>query len=225
MGAAQTAVVPSAAVLDGARSGLTFQPMSNSVVFLLGVVVGGLVGALVTWIWSSWWDWRTPSAERAFLKAWRCAKRMRLRADELRDIWSVVDMRGDRMLPIVRVIRHEELTLEASTEVIDRLRQRLLNREGSTAGLREYRLGWPRNIVGNRAYPDLDKAVRLPGVVQVGDHATQEAQSPEAQDASVRKEFVEGEKLRAEARAEAEAQIRGERAAADRFPGGGTPAG
>ncbi len=153
---------------------------------ILAFLAGAAIGALGTWISARWWDWRTPSAERAFQRAWKFARRMRLRADELRDVWSVVDLKGDRMMPVIRAIRHEELTLEQSTEVIDRLRQRLLDREGSTAGLSEYRHGWRRGIVGNRAFPDLDKATRIPGVVQVGDHATPEAATDEARAAGVK---------------------------------------
>lgn len=191
--------------------------MTTHTTVFVAWVVGVAMGALATWVWSRWWDWRTPSAERAFQKAWRCAKRMRLRAEELRDVWSVVDLKGDRMLPIIRAIRQQELTLEASTEVLDRLRQRLLDREGSTAGLREYRLGWRRQIVGTKSYPVLDAATRLPGVVQVGDHATDEAASEAASDAAIHKEWVAGEKLKAEATAEAAALIRGGKPAVDRF--------
>lgn len=175
---------------------------------ILAFLCGGVVGGVTVWVSTRWWDWRTPSAERAFQRAWRCAKRMRMRADELKDVWSVVDLKGDRMLPIIRAIRHEELTLEASTEVIDRLRQRLLDREGSSAGLSEYRHGWRRSIVGNKGYPDLDKATRIPGVVQVGDHATPEAATEEARAAGVQAERVAGEVLQRQAEDEAKAIVR-----------------
>ena len=172
--------------------------------FIAVFVAGFGLGALASWIWLHWWDWRTPSAERAYRTCWRLARHMRLRHVEMKNVWSILDLRGDRMMPLVRAIRKEELTLEQSTEVLDRLRQRLADQDGVAAAFPEYTHGVRRGMVANTPTVGLDAALWDPGVNQPGQHATIEAESEAARTASVHREMIEGERLRREAQMLAE---------------------
>ena len=167
--------------------------------FIAVFVAGFAAGGAAAWIWLHWWDWRTPSAERAYRTCWRLARHMRLRHAEMKNVWSILDLRGDRMTPLVRAIRKEELTLEQSTEVLDRLRQRLADQDGVVVPFPEYSHGVRRGMVANTPNVGLDAALWDPGVSQPGQHATVEAESEAARTASVHREMIEGERLRREA--------------------------
>ena len=171
---------------------------------ILSGLGGALVGALGTWYVTSAWNWRTPSSERAFQRMWRRAKSMRMVAAELDGVWSAIDLKGDRLIPLLEEIRREELTLEQSTEAIDRLRARLLHRDGADAGFPEQITGWRRSMVGRQSYPGLDQSIRIPGIAQPGDHATAEAESPAHQAAAMQQERIDGERLALAAKQEAE---------------------
>lgn len=174
-----------------------------SLIVILCVLSAG-VGALIVYFAASWWDWRTPSGERAYKRMLRLAKRMHLRAEELKDTWSAVDLRGDRLLPLLREIRREDLILEQSTEILDRLRARLYRLEyGEDAKLPEFVHGWARGAVGRKAYPELDAATRLPGIVQVGDNVDPRTETAEWKDAAVQGEMVAGERRMLAAQEEA----------------------
>ena len=178
--------------------------MNNLLILILCGLAGVLLGALGTWYVTSAWNWRTPSSERAFDRMWRRAKSMRLAAAELEGVWSAIDLKGDRLLPLLQEIHREELTLEQSTEAIDRLRARLLRRESGDGSLSEQVTGWRRSMVGRQSFPGLDKSIRLPGIAQPGDHATAKAESPEHQAAAMQQERINGERLAMAAKQEAE---------------------
>jgi len=147
------------------------------VAFLIGIGVGGtLIFLLLTF-----WDWRSPSSQRAFRKMWRLARKMDLQADELVDVVCAMDLSGDRLLPFLRIIRDEELSLEQSTEALDRLRTRIIGY------IPENIYGWRRSQVGKKAYPELDKRLALARVPRggaedpVGDFADIDQQVAESQ--------------------------------------------
>lgn len=178
--------------------------MYSLTALLLAAVLGIIIGALLTWFFADLGDRRLPSAERAFNQAWRKSKRIRLRADEMADVWSPIDLKGDRLIHILAAIHDQELTLEQGTEVVDRLRERLNRRESGDGTLDESVWGWRRSIVGRARHAKLDEVTRLPGIVQVGDHATKEAESEEARTKAAHDERVAGERLKRAAREEAE---------------------
>lgn len=163
--------------------------------YLLCFLAGGAAGFVAAWSFAGFSDRRLPSSERVFERMWRRARRMRLRAVELDGVWSAIDLSGDRLLPLLWEVHREELTLEQSTEALDRLRAKLRRLEAGDPRLPEQVWGWRRSITNRRALPELDARTRLPGIVQVGDHATPEAETDEARAAAVQRERIESERL------------------------------
>jgi len=127
------------------------------------LIVGLVVGVGGTWLYYHWFDIRTPSQERAFRRMWRVAKRMKLTSADLEDVFSPLDIKGDRVLPLLREIHKEELTLEQGTECLDKLRARL-----NGGNVPEYTHGWRRSLVGRKAMTDLDQRTQLPRIPTVG---------------------------------------------------------
>lgn len=129
---------------------------------LLAFGLGALVGLLATVLLVTFRDWRSPSSQRAFRKMWRLAKKMNLEASELTDATCALDLSGDRLLPLLCIIRDEDLSLEQSAEALDRLRSRVIGY------IPENVYGWRRTQVGRKAYPELDARLKLPQVPRGG---------------------------------------------------------
>ena len=197
------------------RGVLPSQAVSPTVSHFLAVLLGALSGVgatvLAFFLFDLGADRRIPSAERAFRRMTRRARRMGLTFQEVEHVWSAIDLKGDRLLPLLHEIHREELTLEQGTEVIDRLRIRIQRQEGGPGALPEQVTGWNRSIVGRVSNPVVDAQTRLPGISQPGEHATKEAETPAAGEAALRKERVEAEVKALEAKRAAEATFKGGR--------------
>ncbi len=132
------------------------------------------------------------------------AKKMRLTYEELREATTPLDLGRDRLLPLLREIHKEELTLEQGCEALDRLRTYL----SGNGGLEENVHGWRRSLVSVRSYPELDKRTRLPGISQPGEHATPEADSPEAAKRASQEEWTADREATTRMTLEAERRVR-----------------
>jgi len=176
---------------------------------ILTIILAGLLsfvsGMLIWTVWQGQ-RLRAPSGERAYKRMLRYAKRARLRFSEVRRVYDTTDLPqgGDRLMPLLVCIRDEELTLEQSTEVLDRLRKKLAEGEA----LPEYVDGEPRSLLGtddgldrerrgDEVVPlaELDRRTmqRFPIEPQPSEHALPENATPEARQRAIERERAKDE--------------------------------
>lgn len=178
---------------------------------LFVAIVSALLGGAVAWFVGLHWERRIPSADRVFRRMWRRVRRMKIRFQELEHVQSVLDLQGDRLAPLAYEIHREELTLEQSTEALDRLKARLHVSEGNPPGaLPGYTHGIRRTMTSREPYAVLTRRTEFPGVYQPGEHATPEAESPERATQVRHEEMVADQVLMAHVRAEAERRVHDE---------------
>lgn len=134
-------------------AGLTFFPMPIWLLVLLtGFACGLFVGAFGMWLRFRWWDFRPPSEERVYQHLLREVRKRGIDVDVFRGVSTPLDLGKVPALRFIREACYEEgLSLEQTTDVLDRLKQ--------VVGV-EFPLGWRRSMDNRKSYPAVDKAVR-----------------------------------------------------------------
>lgn len=130
--------------------------------FLLGAFLGADAAAFVVATYVYFFGGGPMG--RVYRKLLRAVRKGGYTLDEIRRMACVTDLSGERFAPLVQIIRSEGLTLEMSTEVLDRVRLSLLP---SDEMLPEYEHGgWPRSTQARRSNAVVDQATSAEGVYQ-----------------------------------------------------------
>ena len=124
--------------------------------FTIGLVVGTLLGALIVYVQTRWWDFRPSSMERAYRKALKLVRKYRLTAATFEKVMSPLDLEANGLSAIADELHREGLSMEEGSDVVDRLKMVL----GGGAKDPHFVLGWRRSMANRRAYPALDKQVQ-----------------------------------------------------------------